>query len=203
MLLRESITCSFWEITLSSSDFQMVMILSAGFFRIRSALPRVAWMYPISYVSFHTYSIQVSYCCLLGRGWFLSGNGHLLLLVNSIHNYIHTTDSMKEFHDQQAQNCSIYQNNVVDQYIIWLFFSSIGDPGERVQCDVVCSRASEVVVGLSSSSKRVRCIGGEQLQVGEFAHPVPHGARLSPSRLRFSAVPSQEAVALWLRFVLS
>lgn len=41
--------------------FQMVMMLSAGYFRIRSALPRPVWMYPISYVAFHTYCIQVSW----------------------------------------------------------------------------------------------------------------------------------------------
>ncbi|CAA0832596.1 ABC transporter G family member 3 [Striga hermonthica] len=36
----------------------MVMMLSAGYFRIRSALTRPVWMYPISYIAFHTYSIQ-------------------------------------------------------------------------------------------------------------------------------------------------
>nr|KAJ0198817.1 hypothetical protein LSAT_V11C600315920 [Lactuca sativa] len=36
----------------------IVMMLSAGYFRIRSALPRLVWMYPLSYITFHTFSIQ-------------------------------------------------------------------------------------------------------------------------------------------------
>ncbi|XP_049410090.1 ABC transporter G family member 3 [Solanum stenotomum] len=47
----------FWSI-LSFVSIHVIMMLSAGFFRIRSALPRPAWMYPISYIAFHTYSIQ-------------------------------------------------------------------------------------------------------------------------------------------------
>lgn len=35
-------------------------MLSAGYFRIRSALPGPVWMYPVSYIAFHTFSIQVS-----------------------------------------------------------------------------------------------------------------------------------------------
>lgn len=40
--------------------FQMVMMLSAGYLRIRDALPGPVWMYPVSYIAFHTYSIQVT-----------------------------------------------------------------------------------------------------------------------------------------------
>ncbi|KAL7115844.1 hypothetical protein ACP275_04G206400 [Erythranthe tilingii] len=47
----------FWSILILVT-VHMVMMLSAGYFRIRSALPRPVWMYPISYVAFHTYSIQ-------------------------------------------------------------------------------------------------------------------------------------------------
>lgn len=36
------------------------MMLAAGYFRIRNALPGPMWMYPLSYVAFHTYSIQAS-----------------------------------------------------------------------------------------------------------------------------------------------
>lgn len=51
--------------------FQMVMMLSAGYFRIRSALPRAVWMYPISYIAFHTYSIQASRFNIISRTcWF-------------------------------------------------------------------------------------------------------------------------------------
>ncbi|PSR86567.1 ABC transporter G family member 3 like [Actinidia chinensis var. chinensis] len=47
----------FWSI-LTLVCIHVLMMLSAGFFRIRSALPRPLWMYPISYIAFHTYSIQ-------------------------------------------------------------------------------------------------------------------------------------------------
>ncbi|XP_009796612.1 ABC transporter G family member 3-like isoform X1 [Nicotiana tabacum] len=47
----------FWSI-LSFVFIHVIMMLSAGFFRIRSALPGPVWMYPISYIAFHTYSIQ-------------------------------------------------------------------------------------------------------------------------------------------------
>ncbi|GJV58043.1 ABC transporter G family member 3, partial [Tanacetum coccineum] len=43
----------FWSISLLA-----MMMLSAGFFRIRSSLPRTVWMYPVSYIAFHTFSIQ-------------------------------------------------------------------------------------------------------------------------------------------------
>ncbi|KAJ0502868.1 putative ABC-type sulfate transporter [Helianthus annuus] len=47
----------FW--TISTLVFiHVMMMLSAGYFRIRSALPGPVWMYPVSYVAFHTYSIQ-------------------------------------------------------------------------------------------------------------------------------------------------
>ena len=35
-------------------------MLAAGYFRIRNTLPGPVWMYPVSYIAFHTYSIQVS-----------------------------------------------------------------------------------------------------------------------------------------------
>ncbi|CAN4120252.1 unnamed protein product [Withania somnifera] len=47
----------FWSILVLVS-IQVIMMLSAGFLRIRSALPGPVWMYPISYIAFHTYSIQ-------------------------------------------------------------------------------------------------------------------------------------------------
>ncbi|MBA0735762.1 hypothetical protein Gogos_019577 [Gossypium gossypioides] len=36
----------------------VVMMLSAGYLRIRNELPRPMWKYPLSYIAFHTYSIQ-------------------------------------------------------------------------------------------------------------------------------------------------
>ncbi|PON66503.1 ABC transporter-like [Parasponia andersonii] len=38
--------------------YQVIMMLSAGYFRIRSALTGPVWTYPISYIAFHTYSVQ-------------------------------------------------------------------------------------------------------------------------------------------------
>lgn len=49
------------------SVFQVVMMLSAGYFRIRSALPGPVWMYPVSYIAFHTYAIQVGLYYLIKR----------------------------------------------------------------------------------------------------------------------------------------
>ncbi|CAL2264552.1 unnamed protein product [Prunus armeniaca] len=47
----------FWS-SLTLVSVQVVMMLSAGYFRIRNALPGPVWTYPISYIAFHTYSIQ-------------------------------------------------------------------------------------------------------------------------------------------------
>nr|XP_017214754.1 PREDICTED: ABC transporter G family member 3 [Daucus carota subsp. sativus]XP_017214755.1 PREDICTED: ABC transporter G family member 3 [Daucus carota subsp. sativus]XP_017214756.1 PREDICTED: ABC transporter G family member 3 [Daucus carota subsp. sativus] len=47
----------FWSI-LTLVSIHVVMMLSAGYFRIRSALPGPVWMYPVSYIAFHTYAIQ-------------------------------------------------------------------------------------------------------------------------------------------------
>ncbi|GAV62625.1 ABC_tran domain-containing protein/ABC2_membrane domain-containing protein [Cephalotus follicularis] len=47
----------FWS-TLTLVSFHVLMMLSAGYFRIRNALPGPVWMYPLSYISFHSYSIQ-------------------------------------------------------------------------------------------------------------------------------------------------
>ncbi|XP_015056662.1 ABC transporter G family member 3 [Solanum pennellii] len=47
----------FWSVLIFVS-IQVIMMLSAGFLRIRSSLPGPVWMYPISYIAFHTYSIQ-------------------------------------------------------------------------------------------------------------------------------------------------
>ena len=34
------------------------MMLVAGYFRIRDAIPVAVWNYPLSYISFHTYAVQ-------------------------------------------------------------------------------------------------------------------------------------------------
>ncbi|WCJ40203.1 ABC transporter G family member 3 [Euphorbia peplus] len=47
----------FWSV-LTLVSMHVVMMLSAGYFRIRNALPGPVWTYPVSYIAFHTYSIQ-------------------------------------------------------------------------------------------------------------------------------------------------
>ncbi|XVE79804.1 hypothetical protein DITRI_Ditri14bG0085500 [Diplodiscus trichospermus] len=47
----------FWSI-LTLVTIHVVMMLAAGYFRIRNELPGPVWMYPLSYIAFHTYSIQ-------------------------------------------------------------------------------------------------------------------------------------------------
>ncbi|KNA22933.1 hypothetical protein SOVF_029440 [Spinacia oleracea] len=47
----------FWSI-LTLVIVHIMMMLSAGYFRIRSDLPESIWTYPFSYIAFHTYSIQ-------------------------------------------------------------------------------------------------------------------------------------------------
>uniref|UniRef100_A0A2N9EYE3 ABC transporter domain-containing protein n=1 Tax=Fagus sylvatica TaxID=28930 RepID=A0A2N9EYE3_FAGSY len=47
----------FWSI-LTLVSIHVVMMLAAGYFRIRNALPGPMWTYPLSYIAFHTYSIQ-------------------------------------------------------------------------------------------------------------------------------------------------
>ncbi|KAH1222208.1 ABC transporter G family member 3 [Glycine max] len=47
----------FWSV-LTLLCIHVAMMLSAGYFRVRNALPGPVWMYPMSYIAFHTYSIQ-------------------------------------------------------------------------------------------------------------------------------------------------
>ncbi|KAL2938433.1 ABC transporter G family member 3 [Bienertia sinuspersici] len=47
----------FWSI-LTLVLVHIVMMLSAGYYRIRSDMPGSIWTYPLSYIAFHTYSIQ-------------------------------------------------------------------------------------------------------------------------------------------------
>lgn len=56
------------------------MMLSAGYFRIRNALPGPVWMYPISYISFHTYSIQASVSWLLEKLLLSSDSVEMVLM---------------------------------------------------------------------------------------------------------------------------
>nr|CAD1843796.1 unnamed protein product [Ananas comosus var. bracteatus] len=47
-----------FKCTLALIFIHVMMMLVAGYFRIRDALPEPLWRYPLSYVAFHTYSIQ-------------------------------------------------------------------------------------------------------------------------------------------------
>ncbi|XVF68527.1 hypothetical protein PTKIN_Ptkin11bG0009700 [Pterospermum kingtungense] len=47
----------FWSV-LTLVTVHVVMMLAAGYFRIRNELPGPVWTYPLSYIAFHTYSIQ-------------------------------------------------------------------------------------------------------------------------------------------------
>ncbi|XWS74335.1 hypothetical protein CRYUN_Cryun02cG0206000 [Craigia yunnanensis] len=47
----------FWSVLIHET-IHVVMMLAAGYFRIRNELPRPVWKYPLSYIAFHTYSIQ-------------------------------------------------------------------------------------------------------------------------------------------------
>jgi hypothetical protein len=39
---------------------QAIYMLLAGYFRLTKDLPKPVWRYPVSYIAFHTYAIQVS-----------------------------------------------------------------------------------------------------------------------------------------------
>lgn len=56
-----------WNLIFHSSfaSLQVIMMLAAGHFRIRNALPKPIWTYPFAYISFHTYSIEVTHSTLL------------------------------------------------------------------------------------------------------------------------------------------
>ncbi|KAH7561096.1 hypothetical protein JRO89_XS10G0173500 [Xanthoceras sorbifolium] len=56
----------FWSV-LTLVSIHVVMMLSAGYFRIRNALPGPVWTYPVSYIAFHTYSIQA---CILSISFY-------------------------------------------------------------------------------------------------------------------------------------
>jgi hypothetical protein len=48
-----------WLITLCCVQ-QGIFMLVAGFFRLPNDLPKVVWKYPMSYIGFHMYALQVS-----------------------------------------------------------------------------------------------------------------------------------------------
>ncbi|KAI7736339.1 hypothetical protein M8C21_028112 [Ambrosia artemisiifolia] len=57
-LTWRSSVLSIFGVPAQLKEVKMMMMLSAGYFRIRNALPGLVWMYPMSYIAFHTFSIQ-------------------------------------------------------------------------------------------------------------------------------------------------
>uniref|UniRef100_A0A7N0UT11 ABC transporter domain-containing protein n=1 Tax=Kalanchoe fedtschenkoi TaxID=63787 RepID=A0A7N0UT11_KALFE len=58
IMLIVSITKDVFWAVLTLVSVHIVMMLSAGYLRIRNSMPGPAWKYPLSYIAFHTYSIQ-------------------------------------------------------------------------------------------------------------------------------------------------
>ncbi|KHG09336.1 ABC transporter G family member 3 [Gossypium arboreum] len=58
MLAVVSLWKNIFQSVLTLVTIHAVLMLAAGYFRIRSELPRPVWMHPLSYIAFHTYSIQ-------------------------------------------------------------------------------------------------------------------------------------------------
>ncbi|XP_077221798.1 ABC-2 type transporter family protein [Tasmannia lanceolata] len=58
MLLVASIWLELFHSILTLVTLHVIMMLVAGYFRLRNNLPEPVWKYPVSYIAFHTYSIQ-------------------------------------------------------------------------------------------------------------------------------------------------
>ncbi|TYI26448.1 hypothetical protein ES332_A05G114600v1 [Gossypium tomentosum] len=58
MLAVVSLWKNIFQSVLTLVTIHAVLMLAAGYFRIRSELPRPVWTHPLSYIAFHTYSIQ-------------------------------------------------------------------------------------------------------------------------------------------------
>ncbi|KAK8678993.1 hypothetical protein V6N13_144466 [Hibiscus sabdariffa] len=58
MLAVSSLWKNIFRSVLTLVTIHVLLMLAAGYFRIRNELPRTVWTYPLSYIAFHTYSIQ-------------------------------------------------------------------------------------------------------------------------------------------------
>ncbi|MBA0701331.1 hypothetical protein Goari_020600 [Gossypium aridum] len=58
MLAVVSLWKNIFQSVLTLVTIHVVLMLAAGYFRIRSKLPGPVWTHPLSYIAFHTYSIQ-------------------------------------------------------------------------------------------------------------------------------------------------
>ncbi|KAL8150951.1 hypothetical protein V2J09_020759 [Rumex salicifolius] len=73
MLFIASIWLDIFWTSLTLVSLQVLMMLSAGYFRIRSDMPGPIWTYPLSYVAFHTYTIQARTSYAVGQVRTISG----------------------------------------------------------------------------------------------------------------------------------
>ncbi|KAE8655278.1 ABC transporter G family member 3 [Hibiscus syriacus] len=58
MLAVASLWKNIFRSVLTLVTIHVLLMLAAGYFRIRNELPGTVWTYPLSYIAFHTYSIQ-------------------------------------------------------------------------------------------------------------------------------------------------
>jgi hypothetical protein len=58
MMFIATILPKVFEGMVATLSIQILMLLLAGYFRLADDLPKPVWTYPISYLSFYTYSIQ-------------------------------------------------------------------------------------------------------------------------------------------------
>lgn len=58
MMIVAYIWLETYKCTLTLICLYVIMMLVAGYYRIREALPSPVWNYPLSYISFHTYAVQ-------------------------------------------------------------------------------------------------------------------------------------------------
>ncbi|CAN6321874.1 unnamed protein product [Urochloa humidicola] len=58
MMIVAYIWLETYKCTITLVCLYVIMMLVAGYFRIRETLPYVVWTYPLSFISFHTYVVQ-------------------------------------------------------------------------------------------------------------------------------------------------
>nr|TKV90058.1 hypothetical protein SEVIR_9G003100v2 [Setaria viridis] len=58
MMIVAYIWLETYKCTLTLNCLYVIMMLVAGYFRIRESLPYAVWTYPLSFISFHTYAVQ-------------------------------------------------------------------------------------------------------------------------------------------------
>ncbi|KAM0885838.1 hypothetical protein ACQ4PT_030088 [Festuca glaucescens] len=69
MMIVAYIWLETYKCTLTLICLYVIMMLVAGYFRIREAIPSPVWNYPLSYISLHTHAVQVSSLCSSWVNW--------------------------------------------------------------------------------------------------------------------------------------